>query len=66
MEASFNTNKGKKKGQVIKSNVKTVWIRLKYKVNINLEDKTKPIFEKREKIIKRHKIKHNVVLMGEI
>ena len=64
MQAEFRTNKGRKKGEVIKSNIKTVWVRLKYKINVNLKDKTKPIFEKRVKIIKRHKIKHNVIMMG--
>jgi hypothetical protein len=64
MEAEFNTNKGRKKAEIIIANIKTVWVRLKYQVNINLEDKTKPIFEKREKIIKRHKVKHNVVIVG--
>jgi len=64
MEAEFNTNKGRKKAELIIANIKTVWVRLKYKVNVNLKDKTKPIFEKREKIIKRHKVKHNVVIVG--
>ncbi len=64
MQAEFDTNKGRKKAEVVKANIKTVWVRLKYKFNINLEDKTKPIFENREKIIKRHKNKHHVVLMG--
>jgi hypothetical protein len=64
MEAEFNTNKGRKKAEIIIANIKTVWVRLKYQVNINLEDKTKPIFEKREKIIKRHKVKHNVIIVG--
>lgn len=64
MEAEFNTKKGRKKADVVKANIKTVWVRLKYKININLKDKTKPIFEKREKVIKRHKVKHNVVITG--
>jgi hypothetical protein len=64
MQAEFNTKKGRKKGEVVISNIKTIWVRLKYKININLKDKTKPIFEKREKVIKRHKVKHNVVITG--
>ena len=64
MQAEFNTNKGRKKAEIIIANIKTVWVRLKYQVNVNLKDKTKPIFEKREKIIKRHKVKHNVVIVG--
>ncbi len=45
MRVEFNTNKGRKKAELIKSNVKTVWVKL----------------EKQGKVIKRHRIKHNVV-----
>lgn len=64
MQAEFRTSKGRKKAEVVKENIKTILVRLKYKVNVNLKDKTKPIFEKREKVIKRHIVKHNVVISG--
>jgi len=66
MEAEFSTTKGRKTGEIIKSNAKTVWVRLKYKMKINLTDNEKPIFKNRERIIKRHKAKHNVIIIGTI
>lgn len=65
MEAEFNINEGRKKGELIKANIKTVLVRLKYKFRINWDKKDEePLFENRENIIKRHKIKHNVVITG--
>jgi len=64
MEAEFTTNKGRKTGEIIRSNVKTVWVKLKYKMKINLTNDEKSMFENKERIIKRHKIKHNVVMIG--
>jgi len=48
MIVEFNTNKGRKSSPVIKNNNHTVWVEIK-----NKEGK---------KIIKRHKIKHIVVV----
>jgi hypothetical protein len=65
VDAEFDTNKGRKKGELIKANIKTVWVRLKYKFHVNWDKpKDQPFFEIREKIIKRHKKKHNVVIVG--
>jgi 5-methylthioribose kinase len=65
MKAEFNTNKGRKKGELIKANVKTVWVKFKYKFHINWDKpKDEPLFEMRTKTIKRHKMKHNVVIVG--
>jgi len=62
MEATFNIIKGKQKGEVIKENSKTVWVKFKYKKNI-AEEGAEAIFKKFTAIIKRHKVKHNVVIV---
>jgi len=65
VDAEFNTNKGRKKGELIKANVKTVWVKFKYQFQINWDKKDEePLFENRTSIIKRHKLKHNVVIVG--
>lgn len=65
METEFNINDGRRKGTLIKANPLTVWVRLHYKFHVNWDKpKDKPFFEIREKIIKRHKRKHNVVIVG--
>lgn len=65
MDAEFNIKEGRKKGELIKASKKTVWVRLKYKFRINWDKpKDAPLFENREKVIKRHKFKHNVVIVG--
>jgi len=61
MNVKFRTNQGNKIGELIKNNSKTVWIKFKYKKNI-AEEGMKAIFETFTTIIKRHKIKHNVIL----
>ena len=61
IEAKFRTNKGYKKGEVVKVNEKTIWVKLNYKKNI-AEEGAKAIFKTFTKIIKRHKIKHDVNL----
>ena len=60
MNVKFRTNKGVKKGEVVKENEKTVWVKFKYKKNI-AEEGAEAIWKKFTAIIKRHKIKHNVV-----
>lgn len=62
MQAKFNTNKGRIEGEVIKANSKTVWVKFKYKKNV-AEAGAEAIFKKFTAIIKRHKIKHNLVLV---
>jgi len=65
MEAEFNIKQGRTSGEVIKENIKTILVRLKYKFRINWDKpKDEPLFENRETIIKRHKKKHNVTIVG--
>lgn len=65
MKVKFRTNQGNKIGDLIKDNNKTVWVKFKYKKKISLED-AKDVFKTFIAIIKRHKIKHNVIMEGEI
>lgn len=60
MEIKFKTNQGIKTGKVIKDNTKTVWVKFNYKKDI-AEEGVKAIWKTFTAIIKRHKIKHNVV-----
>ena len=61
IEAKFRTNKGYKKGEVVKVNEKTVWVKFNYKKDMAKEG-AKALFQTFTKIIKRHKIKHDVKL----
>ena len=63
MQAKFNIKKGRQEGEVIKANNKTIWVKFKYKKNI-ADVGAEAIMKKFTAIIKRHKIKHNVVMMG--
>ena len=58
-EAKFRIGKGYKKGEVVKENTKSVWVKFKYKKNI-AEEGAKALLKNFTAIIKRHKIKHNV------
>ena len=60
MKVKFRTNEGKHTGEVIKDNSKTVWVKFNYKKNI-AEAGMEAIIKTFTTIIKRHKIKHNVV-----
>ena len=62
MEAKFNIRKGRVKGELIKENNKTVWVKFKYKKNI-ADEGAEAIFKKFIAIIKRHKVKHNVAIL---
>ena len=59
MEAEFRTNKGYKKGEVVKVNEKTVWVKFNYKKNM-AKAGAKALFKNFTAVIKRHKIKHDV------
>jgi len=61
MDAKFNIKKGRQKGEVVKANSKTVWVKFKYKKNI-ADEGLEAIMKKFTAIIKRHKVKHNVVM----
>ena len=62
MDAKFDIKKGRQSGEVIKENSKTVWVKFKYKKNI-AEEGAEAIWKKFTAIIKRHRNKHNVVIM---
>ena len=62
MNAKFNIKKGRQKGEVVKANNKTVWVKFKYKKNI-ADAGAEAIFKKFVVIIKRHIFKHDVVIM---
>ena len=62
MDAKFDIKKGRQVGEVIKENSKTVWVKFKYKKNI-AEEGAEAIWKKFTAYIKRHKTKHNVVMM---
>ena len=64
MEAKFNIKKGRQQGEVVKKNSKTVWVKFNYKKNV-AEEGAEAIFKKFTAIIKRHMVKHAVVLMEE-
>ncbi len=64
MEAKFNIKKGRQAGKVFKENNKTVWVTFKYKKNI-AEVGAEAIIKKFTAYIKRHKIKHNVIMLEE-
>ena len=60
MEVKFNISKGRVKGEVVKDNCKSVWVKFKYKKNI-ADEGADAIFKKFVAIIKRHRVKHSVV-----
>ncbi len=62
MEAKFNITKGRQKGEVIRENTKTVWVKFKYKKNV-AEEGAEAILKKYIAIIKRHRVKHNVAIL---
>jgi len=62
VDAKFDIKKGRQSGEVIKENSKTVWVKFKYKKNI-AEEGAEAIWKKFTAIIKRHRNKHNVVIM---
>jgi len=62
MEAKFNISKGRQTGEVVKDNVKTVWVKFNYKKNI-ADEGLEAIIKKFTAIIKRHKVKHAVAMM---
>jgi len=64
MKLKFNISKGRQIGELIKDNTKTVWVTFKYKKNI-AEEGAEAIFKKFIAIIKRHKIKHNVIAVED-
>lgn len=66
MKATFMCNGKKMTGEVVKPNVLTVLVRVNFKKKVmeTFEGKLKEALKPYTKIIKRHKIKHNVVIAG--
>lgn len=62
MEAKFSITKGRQKGEVVKENSKTVWVTFKYKKNV-AEEGAEAILKKYIAYIKRHRVKHNVIML---
>jgi hypothetical protein len=72
MKAKFLCNGKQMTGEVVKPNYYTVWVKATFKKKVAKESKEETLKEKIEyilkpydKIIKRHKEKHAVVLIGE-
>lgn len=67
MEAKFMCSGKQMTGEVVKSNFLTVLVRVGFKKKTaeTIAGKIKEILKPYEKTIKRHKVKHNVVIMGE-
>lgn len=61
MQATFNLKGGRKVGEVVKANKKTVWVKFDFKKNI-ADAGAEALLKTFTTIIKRHKVKHNVVL----
>ena len=66
MKAKFRCNGKQMMGEVVRSNFLTVWVKVKFKKKVmeTLEGKLKEALKPYDRIIKRHKEKHAVVLIG--
>jgi len=62
VDAEFNVTGGRRQGEVIKENPKTVWVKFKYKKNI-ADEGAEAIWKKFTAYIKRHRVKHNVAIL---
>jgi len=56
LTAEFNTNRGRKIGEVVKVNSKTILVR----VEVPKKEEVKDLVIPKYTFIKRHKVKHNV------
>lgn len=67
MKAKFMCAGKQMTGEVVKSNYYTIWVKVKFKKKVmeTIEAKLKEILKPYDKIIKRHKEKHAVVMIGE-
>ena len=67
MKAKFMCNGKQMMGEVVKSNFHTILVKVGFKKKVaeTFEGKLKEILKPYTKIIKRHKEKHSVVLIGE-
>jgi hypothetical protein len=66
MKAKFMCDKKQMTGEVVKSNFYTIWVKIQFKKKVreSIEGKIKDILKPYDAIIKRHKEKHAVVLIG--
>lgn len=66
MEAEFRCNGKRMKGEVVDSNTHTIWVKVKFKKKVmeTFESKLKEVLKPYDRIIKRHKVKHAVVMTG--
>ena len=66
MKAKFRCNGKQMIGEVVRSNLYTIWVKVKFKKKVmeTLEGKLKEVLKPYDRIIKRHKEKHSVVLIG--
>ena len=62
LTAEFNTNLGRTSGTIMKLNTKTLWVRFKEFEKEKVKDFVIPKY----KTIKRHIVKHNVKMKGEV
>lgn len=67
MKAKFMCNGKQMMGEVVKSNFHTIWVKVRFtkKITETIEEKIKEILKPYDRIIKRHKEKHAVVMIGE-
>jgi hypothetical protein len=67
MKAKFRCNGKMMTGEVKTMNTLTCWIKVQFKKKITetIEEKIQEIIKPYDRIIKRHKVKHAVVFMGE-
>jgi len=67
MKAKFRCNGKMMTGEVSKMNKLTCWVKVQFKKKISetIEDKIQEILKPYDKIIKRHKVKHKVILTGD-
>ena len=66
MKAKFMCNGKQMIGEVVKSNFYTIWVKVKFKKKVmeSFEGKLKEALKPYDRIIKRHKEKHAVVMIG--
>ena len=66
MQAKFMCSGKQMMGEVVKSNFHTIWVKVKFEKKImeTIKDKIEEIIKPYDRIIKRHKEKHAVVLIG--
>jgi len=67
MKAKFRCNGKQMTGEVVKSNFHTIWVKVGFKKKVakTIKEKIEYMLKPYDKIIKRHKEKHAVVLIGE-